>query len=69
MSSFKMECEDKLKTLINWNKVEFTPEASLIFRQKKNGITIDKTEIDIDEIVEALKMYYIELIKVEQRRK
>lgn len=69
MNSFEMECEEKLKTLINWNKVEFTPEPSLIFRQKKNGITIDKTEIDIDEIVEALKMYYIELIKVDQRRK
>ncbi|WP_330111789.1 hypothetical protein VSU16_03295 [Cetobacterium somerae] len=69
MSNFEMECEEKLKTLRNWNKVEFTPEASLIFRQKKNRITIDKTEIDIDEVVEALKMYYIELIKVEQRRK
>lgn len=69
MDSFQIECEEKLKTLRNWNKVELTPEPSLIVRQVKNGITINKTEIDIDEVIEALKMYYIELIKVEQRRK
>ncbi|MGL5569743.1 hypothetical protein [Cetobacterium sp.] len=69
MDSFQMECEEKLKTLRNWNKVELTPEPSLAVRQVKNGITVNKTEIDIDEVVEALKMYYIELIKVEQRRK
>lgn len=69
MDSFQMEYEEKLKTLRNWNKVELTPESSLIFRQKKNSVTINKTEIDMDEVVEALKMYYIELIKVEQRRK
>lgn len=69
MNSFEIEYEEKLKTLRNWNKVEFTPEPSLIFKQKENGITIDKTEIDIDEVVEALKMYYVELIKVDQRRK
>lgn len=69
MDSFQIECEEKLKTLRNWNKVELTPEPSLVVRQVKNGITINKTEIDIDEVIEALKMYYIELIKVEQRRK
>lgn len=69
MNSFDMEYEEKLKTLRNWNKVELTPEPSLVVRQVKNGITINKTEIDIDEVIEALKMYYIELIKVEQRRK
>ena len=69
MNSFQIEYEEKLKTLRNWNKVELTPEPSLVVRQIKNGITINKTEIDIDEVIEALKMYYIELIKVEQRRK
>lgn len=69
MNSFDMEYEEKLKTLRNWNKVELTPEPSLVVRQVKNGITINKTEIHVDEVIEALKMYYIELIKVEQRRK
>ena len=69
MNSFQKEYEEKLKALRNWNKVELTPEPSLVVSQVESGITINTTEIDIDEIIEALKMYYIELIKVEQRRK
>ena len=68
MSNIEIEYSEKLESIRNWNKVELTPKLALIIRQVKNGVTISKTEIDIDELIEALKMYYLELIKVEQRR-